>query len=144
MSVRLLGVAVLMVAALYAWVGRGYSAPFGDVLGPSVFPVLVGVPAMLLAASLVVFPSGTVAWPPPGRIARQAIGLAVLVAYAWLLKPLGFPIATFGLIAGLAVALGGPVLQSVALGAAMSVGLWVLFDQVLGLPLALLGNWLGG
>ena len=144
MSVRILGVTVLLVAALYAWVGRSYSAPFGDVLGPSVFPVLVGVPAMLLAASLVAFPSGTVAWPPAGRIARQAAGLAVLIGYAWLLKPLGFPLATFGLIAGLAVTLGGPVVRSVVLGAATSLGLWALFDRVLGLPLALVGPWLGG
>ena len=144
MSVRILGAVILLVAALYAWVGRGYSAPFGDVLGPSVFPVLVGVPAMLLAASLVVFPSGAVAWPPAGRIARQAAGLAVLVAYAWLLKPLGFPLATFGLIAGLAITLGGPAGSSALLGATMSLGLWALFDRVLGLPLAFLGPWLGG
>lgn len=143
-SVRVLGAVILVVAALYAWVGRTYSAPFGDVLGPSVFPVLVAVPAMLLAASLVAFPSGEVAWPPPGRLARQAGGLAVLVGYAWLLVPLGFPLATFGLIAGLALVLGGAPGSSLALGALASFGLWALFDRVLGLPLAFLGPWLGG
>ena len=142
MSLRILGAVVLVIAALYGWVGRGYEAPFGDVLGPSVFPVIVAVPTALLAASLVVFPSGQVSWPPPRRIARQAAGLGVLIAYAWLLKPLGFPVATFGLIAGLAVVLGGPPVSAVILGAGMSAGLWVLFDRVLGLPLALLGPWL--
>ena len=143
-SIRLLGVAVFLVAALYFWVGRTYSAPFGDVLGPAAFPVLVAVPTMLLAASLVAFPSGEVTWPPAGRIARQAAGLGVLVLYALLLKPLGFPLSTFGLIAGLAVTMGGPVPTSLALGAGMSLTLWVLFDRVLGLPLAFLGPWLGG
>jgi putative tricarboxylic transport membrane protein len=63
------------------------------------------------------------------------------VGYAFLLLPLGFPIATFGLIAGLGIVLGGAPLKAVALGAVLSPGLWALFDQVLGLPLALLGRW---
>ena len=143
MSVRLLGAAILVVAALYGWVGRNYSAPFGDVLGPSVFPVMVAVPAMLLAASLVVFPSGEVSWPEPARLARQLAGLAVLVGYALLLVPLGFPIATFGLVAGLAVVLGGKPIPSALLGLGGSLGLWALFDRILGLPLALLGSVFG-
>ena len=144
MSVRLLGLAVLAVALWYGWVGRSYSAPFADVLGPSVFPVIVAVPAALLAASLVVFPSGEVTWPGPARLARQGAGLGVLVLYALLLKPLGFPLATFGLVAGLAFVMEGPLRTSLILGAVMSLALWALFDRVLGLPLAFLGPWLGG
>ncbi|MCK0166724.1 tripartite tricarboxylate transporter TctB family protein [Jannaschia sp. S6380] len=144
MSVRLAGAAILVVAAFYTYFGRGYSAAFGDVLGPSVFPVLVGTVAMILAGSLVIFPSGTVAWPSAGRMGRQLGALVVLFGYAWVLVPLGFPLATFGLIAGLAIVLGGPVWKSILLGAVMSLGLWALFDQVLGLPLAFLGDALTG
>lgn len=140
MSIRLAGAAVLVIAAFYTFFGRGYSASFGDVLGPSVFPVLVGVAAMILAASLVVFPAGAVSWPGTNRMARQIAALGVLFGYAWLLVPLGFPLATFALIAGLAVVLGGPAGRSVLLGAVMSLGLWALFDQVLGLPLAFRGS----
>lgn len=141
MSVRLAGVAIFMIAALYTWYGREYSAPFGDVLGPAVFPMIVGIPAMFLSASLVVFPSGQVSWPDRSHMFRQGGALAILVGYAFLLLPLGFPIATFGLIAGLGIVLGGAPLKAVALGAVLSPGLWALFDQVLGLPLALLGRW---
>jgi putative tricarboxylic transport membrane protein len=141
MSVRLAGVAIFMIAALYTWYGREYSAPFGDVLGPAVFPMIVGIPAMILSASLVVFPSGQVSWPDRSHMFRQVGALAILVGYAFLLRPLGFPIATFGLIAGLGIVLGGVPLKAVALGAVLSPGLWALFDQVLGLPLALLGRW---
>lgn len=141
MSVRLAGVAIFMIATLYTWYGSAYSANFGDVLGPAIFPMIVGIPTMILSASLVVFPSGQVEWPDRAHIFRQGAALAILFGYAWLLRPLGFPLATFGLIAGIGIVLGGPPLKSVILGAVLSPGLWLLFDQVLGLPLALLGSW---
>lgn len=141
MSVRLAGVAIFMIAALYTWYGREYTASFGDVLGPSVFPLIVGIPTMILSASLVAFPTGRVEWPDREHIFRQVAALAILFGYAWLLRPLGFPLATFGLIAGIGIVLGGPPLRSVILGAVLAPGLWLLFDQVLGLPLAFLGAW---
>lgn len=143
MTVRIAGVAIFVIAALYTWYGQGYTANFGDVLGPAVFPVIVGIPAMILSASLVVFPSGQVDWPDRSHMARQAAALAILVGYAFLLLPLGFPLATFLLIAGLGIVLGGAPLKAALLGAVIAPGLWALFDQVLGLPLAFLGRWFG-
>jgi putative tricarboxylic transport membrane protein len=143
MSNRLMGVAIFMVAALYLWQARGFQANFGDVLGPSVFPTMVGLLALLLSASMVVLPSGSVTWPERRRMARQAAALVVMVLYALFLGQLGFPIATFGLIAALAVLMGGPPLKSLAVGAALSIGLFVLFDRLLGLPLDALGSWFG-
>ena len=141
MSLRLAGAAIFLIAAFFTWQGSQYSAPFGDVLGPGAFPVVIGIPAMLLAASIVIVPGGTVTWPAPGRIGRQVAAVIILVAYAWLLNPLGFPLATFGLIAGIGITLGGPVAKSILLGAVFAPALWALFDQVLGLPLDLLGSW---
>ena len=141
MSVRLLGVAILVIAALYSWQSRTYTINFGDVLGPSVFPLIVGIPTMILAASLVVFPAGSVDWPPPARMLRQVAALVILVAYAWLLRPLGFPLATFGLIAALGMVLSGTPWKTFVLAAFIAPGLWALFDQLLGLPLAFLGSW---
>jgi len=141
MSVRLAGVAIFVIAAVYTWYGQDYTADFGDVLGPAVFPMIVGIPAMILSASLVVFPSGQVSWPDGRHMARQAAALAILFGYALLLKPLGFPLATFGLVAGIGTILGGPPVKAAALGAILSPALWALFDQVLGLPLAVLGSW---
>lgn len=141
MSVRLLGVAILVIAALYSWQSQFYTASFGDVLGPSVFPLIVGVPTIILAASLVVYPAGSAIWPAPARLVRQFAALAILIAYAWLLRPLGFPLATFGLVAALGVVLNGTPWKAVVLAAVIAPGLWALFDQVLGLPLAFLGSW---
>ena len=141
MSIRLAGVAILVIAALYTWHSTSYAAPFGDVLGPAVFPLIVGIPAMILAASLVVVPAGRVAWAPAGRIARQGAALVVLLGYAFLLRPLGFPLSTFLLIAALAMVLGGSPWKSVLLGAVVAPALWALFDRLLGLPLAFAGVW---
>ncbi|MCL3883271.1 tripartite tricarboxylate transporter TctB family protein [Marivita sp. GX14005] len=144
MSIRLAGAAIFMVAAVYTWFGSGYSAPFGDVLGPSVFTLIVGIPTMLLSASLVAFPSGQTDWPDKSGWLRQGAALAILFGYAATLKGLGFPIATFFLIALLGITLGGKPVKSLILGAVMSLFLWALFDQVLGLPLAFLGAYFGG
>ena len=143
LGTRLTAAAVFLVAAAYTLVGRGYSAPFGDVLGPSVFPTLVGVPAMILAGWLALFPGRGSGWPVRARVLRQAAAVAILVAYAFLLQPLGFPIATGLLIASVAWLMGGPPGKSVLLGALAAPGLWALFDRVLGLPLDLLGRWFG-
>jgi putative tricarboxylic transport membrane protein len=143
LSVRLFGAAVFAIAALYTLGAGNYQITFGDVLGPSVFPVIVGVPMMLLSASLVVFPTGDVDWPGPQRLWRQGVALAVFVAYTMLLEPLGFPLATFGLIALVGIVLGGAPWKAALLGAAFGPGLWALFDQVLGLPLDFLGTLFG-
>ena len=135
---------IFVVAAVYTWYGSTYTVTFGDVLGPSVFTLIVGIPAMVLSGSLIVFPGGGIEWAGRSHLMRQAIAIAVLLGYAWLLKPLGFPLATFGLIAALAIVLGGDARKSLLLGGAMSLSLWVLFDQILGLPLAFLGSLFGG
>lgn len=141
MSVRLAGAAIFVIAALYAWTSSSYEAPFGDVLGPSVFPLIVGIPAMILAASLVAVPAGRVDWAPPRRMARQGAALAILLGYAFLLRPLGFPLATVLLVVALGLALGGPPWRCVLLGIAVAPALWALFDRLLGLPLAFVGTW---
>ncbi len=144
MSIRLAGVAIFLIAALYAWTAQDYTASFGDVLGPSVFPVMVGIPAMALALSLVVFPGGSVSWPSGPRLVRQAMALGALIAYALLLEPLGFPLATAAVIAAVAMVLDGPPLKSALIGITGSLSLWVLFDQLLGLPIDFLGTLFGG
>lgn len=138
-----MGVVIFVIAALYTRQAGTYAITFGDVLGPTVFPVIVGIPMMILSASLVVFPTGQVDWPAPQRMWRQAAALAVLVGYTMLLEPLGFPLATFALIALIGMILGGAPWRATLLGAISAPALWALFDQVLGLPLDFLGTLFG-
>jgi putative tricarboxylic transport membrane protein len=143
LSVRLFGAAVFAIAALYTLQAGSYQITFGDVLGPSVFPVIVGIPMMILSASLVVFPTGQVEWAGRDRMWRQAAALAVFVAYVLLMERVGFPIATAALIALIGIIMGGAPWRAVALGAVFGPGLWALFDRVLGLPLDFLGTLFG-
>jgi putative tricarboxylic transport membrane protein len=143
MSVRLFGAAVFSIAALYTLQAETYQITFGDVLGPSVFPIIVGIPMMILSASLVVFPTGQVEWPGRDRLWRQAVALAVFVGYTQVMEPIGFPIATAALIAIVGIIMGGAPWRAIALGAVFGPGLWALFDQVLGLPLDFLGTLFG-
>ncbi|PWK61492.1 tripartite tricarboxylate transporter TctB family protein [Roseicyclus mahoneyensis] len=143
MSVRLFGAAVFAIAALYTLQSQQYLITFGDVLGPSVFPVIVGIPMMILSASLVVFPTGDVAWPGRDRLWRQAAALAAFVGYTLVMEEVGFPIATAALIALIGFIMGGSPWRALALGAVFGPGLWALFDQVLGLPLDFLGTLFG-
>jgi putative tricarboxylic transport membrane protein len=143
MSVRIMGVVIFVIAALYTRQAGTYAVTFGDVLGPTVFPVIVGIPMMILSASLVVFPTGQVEWPAPSKMGRQLAALAVLVGYTMLLQPLGFPLATFALIALIGMILGGEPWKAILLGAISGPALWALFDRVLGLPLDFLGTLFG-
>jgi putative tricarboxylic transport membrane protein len=142
-SVRLFGAAVFAIAALYTQQAGTYQITFGDVLGPSVFPVIVGIPMMILSASLVVFPTGQVEWPGRDRLWRQAAALAVFVGYTLVMEQIGFPITTAILIAVIGMIMGGAPWRAVLLGAVFGPGLWALFDQVLGLPLDFLGTLFG-
>jgi putative tricarboxylic transport membrane protein len=143
LSVRLFGAAVFAIAALYTLQAQTYQITFGDVLGPSVFPVIVGIPMMILSASLVVFPTGQVDWPPRDRLWRQAAALAVFVGYTLVMEQIGFPITTAILITAIGIIMGGAPWRAVLLGAVFGPGLWALFDQVLGLPLDFLGTLFG-
>ena len=142
-SVRLFGAAVFAIAALYTLQSQTYQITFGDVLGPSVFPLIVGIPMMILSASLVIFPTGEVEWPGKDRLWRQAVALAAFIGYTLVMEQLGFPIATAALIAIVGIVMGGAPWRAIALGAVFGPGLWALFDQVLGLPLDFLGTLFG-
>jgi putative tricarboxylic transport membrane protein len=143
LSVRLFGAAVFAIAALYTLQSQQYQITFGDVLGPSVFPLIVGIPMMILSASLVIFPTGEVEWPGKDRLWRQAAALAAFIGYTLVMEELGFPIATAALIAIVGMVMGGAPWRAIALGAVFGPGLWALFDQVLGLPLDFLGTLFG-
>jgi hypothetical protein len=72
-----------VIAALYTWQAGTYAVTFGDVLGPTVFPVIVGIPMMILSASLVVFPTGQVDWPAPQRMGGSWPRLPCSSATPW-------------------------------------------------------------
>lgn len=143
---RLVGVALLLfglgVFLLTLEIGRsrGYSP-----VGPSFVPTIVALGLIGLAA---VFLLRTTAWPDT-HLGEQAaaearathwgtvalIG-AVLVAYAYLLAPLGYPLATSLLVPLSARVLGSrALLRDVLVGLVLGFVVWFGFTQALGVRL---------
>ena len=141
MSDRLAGCAFFLLATGYVWLSAGYTTSFGDPLGPAIFPRLIGIPAILLSLSLVIWPRHNAAWAGPAGLARQAIAIVILLAYALLLEPVGFVPMTFIAVFGLGLLMGAPPLRGLLVAALAAPGLYALFDRMMGLPLPLLGTW---
>jgi putative tricarboxylic transport membrane protein len=137
-SDRVAGAVFLALAAWIWWKAGSFRLAFGDPVGPSAFPRLVAAPMAFCALVLLVAPDAEPDWPRGGALLRQGAALATLLAYPALLAPLGFPLATAAAVAALARTLGAGWGAGLAAGAAMGLGLWALFDPLLGLPLPLL------
>lgn len=135
MSDRLTGLVLLALAVAYGVVAGGYQAMIGDPLGPAVFPIVLAIPLGLLSLYLIIRPDRRPIWPKGPALLKQLLAIAAFVAYAYLLEPLGFVVSTFLAVVGLGSLLGARLRQAGAAGAGIAVVLFVLFDQLLGLPL---------
>jgi putative tricarboxylic transport membrane protein len=134
-SDRLTGLVLLALAVAYGVTASGYQAMIGDPLGPAVFPIVLAIPLGLLSIYLILRPDPRADWPRGRALLRQALALVALVAYAYLLEPLGFIVSTFLAVVALGCLLGARLRDAVLAGLGISVSLFVLFDNLLDLPL---------
>ena len=140
---RRLGATLVLIALAWLWfVYTEIPAAGTEWPGPRGFPLLLGVVLAFLGASMALAPQTANQEPgspiPDPRSRRIAVGIcALLILYAYLLERAGFLAATLILIALTMVA----VLRIrrrvfvVGFAAAFSVGCWVVFDLLLGIPL---------
>lgn len=135
MSDRLTGLVLLALAVAYGVTASGFEAMIGDPLGPAVFPIVLAVPLGLLSLVLVARPDPEPDWPGGRALLKQAFTLLAFVAYAFLLEPLGFVVATVLAVTVMALLLGARLRPAATAGLATALVLFVLFDQLLGLPL---------
>lgn len=112
-----------------------------DPVGPKALPLVSA--AILVGSGLVLAARPGVGGSWPGRpvAIRMAGAVAAFGAYAALLAPLGFVVATTATVAGLSMLFEGPWKKSLGAATALSVVLWYLFVWVLGLPLPLGAVW---
>lgn len=137
MSDRIFGAVGLLLALFYAWATLQIEESFlSDAVGPKTFPL--GIAAILGLASIVIFlkPDDEPTWPPLSRLAEIAAAVVVMILYAEFLPIAGFVIATAFAAAYLTWRLGSSPVQSVIIGIATSLGIYVIFHLVLGLSLA--------
>lgn len=143
MTDRLIGLLLLALSIGYGMTAGSYQASFGDPLGPAAFPMIVAVPAAILSLAMVLRPGPDAVWPSRQAFLMQGAALAVLIGYALLLEPLGFPLATALGVAILARLIGASWVQSALSGAGLAAVLYYTFDRLLDLPLPALPQVLG-
>ncbi|MFJ4142351.1 tripartite tricarboxylate transporter TctB family protein [Pseudomonas sp. NPDC089734] len=136
--------AVLLLAcaglALMAW---PYQAPFSyEPVGPRAFPLLmlslmgVALLYMLIRPTPIVHSEDE---PPLDRETLIKIGtcIALLLVFAGLFEPLGFILSSILIGIPMARLYGGRWMPSVVVVTLMSVGLYLLFDKTMDVPLPL-------
>lgn len=137
MSDRVFGVVGLLLASFYAWQATGIELSFiSDPVGPKMFPYIIAVVLGLSSLVFVLKPDPAPEWPAVARMFEIAVSVAVMIAYALVLPELGFVASTAMAASFLSWRLGAPWPHAVAAGAAISVGIYVIFHLLLGLSLA--------
>jgi putative tricarboxylic transport membrane protein len=147
MSDRILGAACVVVAAGMAWFARSYAAEISyEPVGPKAFPLLLAGLLAVAGAWLALKPSAPVEPLGLAQLKVVAPGAAAMVVYALLFETLGFIVATTVMAVPVGMAFGGNWKQSLSGGAALGIGLYLLFDKLLDvvLPSGMLSFVLGG
>lgn len=135
MSDRIVGVLLLAVSLWYVATAGSFGTAYGDPLGPSAFPRMVGVPAVLFSFTLILWPDPEPDWARGAPLLRQGAALGTMIGYALSLEPFGFILATFLAVLALGWLLRATPVRAALSAAVMSPALFLLFDGLLGLPL---------
>lgn len=132
---RIAGALLLVVAVAAWWLSHGFTGGFGQVMGPGDFPRLVSLPLGGLALYLVVRPGVNQRWPRRAALLKQLALLVLLMSYAGLIGPLGFLPTALITVSLLIRLFGARWRQALPFGVLLTLGLYLLFEFVLGMPL---------
>lgn len=137
--------ATLVFGGLVLVSSRAYQVRVGALPGPGMYPRLVGWGIVILAvvwlAQAVRSGSGvqTASEPVPDKTAfvRGVLSLALIFAFAFVLRPVGYLLSTFGLVTLLVLLASGSRRKAFVTGTAFAVGTQLLVTTGLGIPLPL-------
>lgn len=140
---RIFAGVLLLVCAALAVMAWPYEAPFSyEPVGPRAFPLLM-LGLMSAALLYMIFrPTAIVHTedePPLDRETLVKIGtcIALLLVFAGLFEPLGFILSSILIGIPMARLYGGRWLPGAVVVTLMSVGLYLLFDKAMDVPLPL-------
>lgn len=136
MSDRVFGCLAIVVALAFIASATQIQTSFlMDPVGPKLFPMLIGGVATICCLGMIIKPDADPDWPPAITFIKLASAVAVLTAYAYTLRPMGFLIPTAIAACILSYQITPRVKQAVFTGLGLSVGLFLLFKYALGLGL---------
>ena len=137
MSDRVFGGIGLVIAIFFAWQASIIQESFlTDAVGPKMFPYIIAAVMGISSIYFLVKPDPEPHWPRAGRLAEIGLAALVLAAYAELLPVAGFMISTAIAATYLTWRLGSRPIESLIIGIATSVCIYIIFHLVLGLSLA--------
>ena len=135
---RIAGVVIFIVAMGYLYIANGLEPTLlssNEPLGPGAFPTLLGILLALFSILLIIRPTANPEWPTGFAWVKMLLILVTFVIYAYILKPLGFVIATSVEMIALSLIFNGPPLKSILASIGFSLFLYLLFSYALGLGL---------
>ncbi|RMQ49769.1 Membrane protein TctB [Pseudomonas cichorii] len=140
---RIFAAVLLLVCAGLTLMAWPYQAPFSyEPVGPRAFPLLMLGLMGLALLYLLIRPTPIVHSedePPLDRETLIKIGacIALLLIFAGLFEPLGFILSSILIGIPMARLYGGRWVPSIVVVILMSVGLYLLFDRAMDVPLPL-------
>lgn len=142
LSDRILGLGLLVLAVAYGWVAQQWPEPFGGAegVGPETFPTILSVVLVIGSLYLLVKPDPEAEWPWGKTAVELLVAVVVLVAYTFLMEPLGFVISTTLAVGTLSWRMGAVPRKAFLTGLISAVVVFVLFNYglTLSLPAGLL------
>jgi putative tricarboxylic transport membrane protein len=140
---RIFALVLLLACAGLAVMAWPYQAPFSyEPVGPRAYPLLM-LGLMSLALLYMLFRPTPIVHsedePPLDRptLKKIAACIGLLLVFAGTFEPLGFILASILIGVPMALLYGGRLLPSIVIVVLMSIALYVLFDQVMDVPLPL-------
>jgi putative tricarboxylic transport membrane protein len=136
MTDRVAGALVLLLALGYGLeASRMQVGLLSDPLGPWPFPYIIAILLGLSALWLLLKPDPDPTWPPPRFWPVLGLVLLSLVAYAYLVVPLGFILTTTLEMTLLSLLFGARWWQGLAGALPFTLGVYFLFTEGLGVTL---------
>jgi putative tricarboxylic transport membrane protein len=148
MADRLFAGALLLIALGYAWIAFTLiKAPIQyDPIGPESWPRILSSLTALCLIAVILAPSADRISVDRRALIRLGATLALLFGYAFLYRPLGFPLATWGFCSAMTLMLGARPAAAALFGGAVAIlayaGATELLD--LNLPAGPVLGWLRG
>lgn len=144
-SDRIFGLVVLLVSlAFIASATQVQTSFLSDPVGPKAFPMLIGGIAGLCGLIMMIRPDPDPQWAKGRTLFALFVAIAVLVAYAYSLKPFGFILPTAVAAAALSYQISPRIIPATLAGIGLSLGLFLLFKYALDLGLvAFPKSWMG-
>lgn len=136
MTDRITGLLILLLALGYGLEASRMQVGFlSDPLGPRPFPYIIALLVGLSALWLLFKPDPEPTWPPPRFWPVLGLVLLSLVAYAYLVVPLGFVLTTTLEMTLLSVLFGARWWQGLSGALAFTLVVYFLFTEGLGVTL---------